>query len=751
VDTKKAREALLEKFRSICTERINTLVDLFAKVQDKPDDADIIEKLMREIHTLKGELKIMSFPEGGQIVHALEDGLKVLRDNAFANATTLYDMFTEILDAVSGNVLGDVKPDVEDFRERLSAWGDTYTPGKKKDDSKVKPKKKPKSKPKPKSKAKPKAESKPKKPAEAPRPEPVIPQTEDPRPQMLPNVVRVSGAKLDQLGDMAGDLFTSYLRLSKISSALDGVLLDIRNLTAAITHLETVYAELNLPVELHPAWQCQKLNRDVAQMRRAFNDRVSGMATSLDQVIDHVRELRLLPVSTVFDLYLSAAREIARERDKKVSIRIEGGSTMVDRSVLDTLNDVLVHMIRNAVDHGIEYPQERQEAGKPPHGSMVLRARVVGDRILIDVEDDGKGIDVEVVRKSALQKGLISEMEAENLDSEGTLSLIFRSGFSTTKKATELSGRGVGMDVVWTRVQELGGAVRVDSKPGRGTCFTLEMPTSIAITRVLLFSAAEQSFAILATFVDRVVRLERESVIDVSGGMAIVLDDQTIPAAAAAEVLQIGRDTRDEGKLPIIVVEHGGRTLALIVDEVLGERELTIKPLGMFLAGIRGVSGAAMLEDGTVILVLHAGDVVSSAGRPLSRMVQQATRIEDKVRRALLVEDSLITRELERSMLASLGLHVEEAADGREAMEKLRAMTFDIIVSDVEMPHINGFELTERVKQDQRWSHIPVILVTTRGSSADRQRGVEVGADAYVVKSEFKSKSFIETVRRFLP
>jgi two-component system chemotaxis sensor kinase CheA len=149
--------------------------------------------------------------------------------------------------------------------------------------------------------------------------------------------------------------------------------------------------------------------------------------------------------------------------------------------------------------------------------------------------------------------------------------------------------------------------------------------------------------------------------------------------------------------------------------------------------------------------VLHAGDVVSSAGRPLSRMVQPATRIEDKVRRALLVEDSLITRELERSMLASLGLHVEEAADGREAMEKLRAMTFDIIVSDVEMPHINGFELTERVKQDQRWSHIPVILVTTRGSSADRQRGVEVGADAYVVKSEFKSKSFIETVRRFLP
>jgi two-component system chemotaxis sensor kinase CheA len=515
--------------------------------------------------------------------------------------------------------------------------------------------------------------------------------------------------------------------------------------------LEATYAELNLPVELLAAWQCQKLNRDVAQLRRAFNDRASGMATSLDQVIDHVRELRLLPVSTVFDLYLSAAREIARERGKKVSVRVEGGSTMVDRSVLDTLNDVLVHMIRNAVDHGIEDPEERQKLNKPPHGSMTLRARVVGDRILIDVEDDGRGIDVEEVKKSALQKGLITEMEAESLDTEGCLSLIFRSGFSTAKMATELSGRGVGMDVVWTRVQELGGAVRVDSRAGRGTCFTMEMPTSIAITRVLLFSVKEQSFAILATFVDRVVRMERESVMDVSGGKAIVLDERTIPAAEAAEVLQIGEGSWHEGKLPVIVVEHGGRTLALIVEEILGERELTIKPLGPFLAGIRGVSGAAMLEDGTVILVLHAGDIVSSAGRPLSRTMQPLARVEDKVRRALLVEDSLITRELERSMLASLGLHVEEAADGREAMEKLRTMSFDIIVSDVEMPHLNGFELTQRVKQDQRWSHIPVILVTTRGSSDDRQRGVEVGADAYVVKSEFKSKSFIETVRRFLP
>jgi two-component system chemotaxis sensor kinase CheA len=453
----------------------------------------------------------------------------------------------------------------------------------------------------------------------------------------------------------------------------------------------------------------------------------------------------------VFTLHQTAARQLARERKKRIDIEIEGETTMVDRSVLDALNDILLHMIRNSVDHGIEEPAERQRRKKPEQGSLALRARLVGDRILIDVEDDGRGIDAGKVKQSALSKGLITELEADNLDDQGAMALIFRPGFSTIEKTTDLSGRGVGMDVVWTKVQELGGAIQIKSTPGKGTRFTIELPTSIAITRVLLFRTAGQIFAVLATFVERVVRLEPGSLISVTGGQAIVLDDTTIPAAEAAAVLQLGDPVRSNGKLPAVVLEHGGRSLALLVDELLGEQELTIKPLGPFLTGIRGVSGAAMLEDGLVILVLHVGNIVASAVRAQIKTTRAPVRAEPKVRRALLVEDSLITRELERSMLASLGLVVEEAANGLEALEKLEAMQFDIIVSDVEMPHLDGFELSRRVKQDERWSHIPVILVTTRGSAEDRQRGIEVGADAYVVKSEFKSKDFIEVVRRFLP
>jgi two-component system chemotaxis sensor kinase CheA len=300
-------------------------------------------------------------------------------------------------------------------------------------------------------------------------------------------------------------------------------------------------------------------------------------------------------------------------------------------------------------------------------------------------------------------------------------------------------------------VQEFGGAVHLASTSGRGTRFTVELPTSIAITRVFLFSSAGQTFALMATFIDRVGRLDPADLIDTTAGQAVVLQDRTVPVADAADLLRLGTPQRDNGQLPMLVVAHGGRKLTLIVDALIGERELTIKPLGRYLSGIRGVSGAAMLEDGTVVLVLHASDLVT--GAPSSRLAARAAAAvsEERVPRVLLVEDSLITRELERSMLASLGLTVVEAVDGVEALEKLEQDRFDLIVADVEMPRLDGFELTRQVKQDERWAQIPVILVTTRGTAEDKKRGLDVGADAYVVKSEFKSKSFIETVRRFLP
>jgi two-component system chemotaxis sensor kinase CheA/two-component system sensor histidine kinase and response regulator WspE len=563
-------------------------------------------------------------------------------------------------------------------------------------------------------------------------------------------VVRVSGTRLDRLSALIGDLFTAYLRVRELFASLDELESDAQRMATSSRRLME-RGGTGQGSESQPEWHFLKLRRELAEFRRNAMDRASIMATSLEQVLDQFSELRLLPVSSVFDVHKVAARNLARERGKRLAIAIEGEATLVDRSVLDALGDILLHLVRNAVDHGVEAPADREAQGKNPQGTLTFRASLSGDRLRVEVEDDGRGIDFQKIKLTAARQGLASEVELNAMEERDLLSFVFRPGFSTAEQTTEISGRGVGMDVVRTRLQELGGAVHLSSKPGRGTCAHVELPTSIAISRLLLFRCGKQVYSLLATFVDRVDRLDPKTLMDTSAGRAVVLEDRTVPVLDSHALLGLAPPARTPERLSTVIVEHGGKRVALLVDELLGERELTLKPLGPFLAGIRGVSGAAMMEDGTVVPVLRAGDLVGGLAKLWAAAPASPVRAPERLRRVLLVEDSLITREIERSLLGSLGLEVEEASDGQEALEKLRAAEFDLLVTDLEMPRLDGFALTRQVKSDSRFSRIPVIVVTTRGSAEDRRRGLEAGADAYLVKSDFKRSDFEELVRRFLP
>ena len=735
------KEALMEKFKQVCTERINTLQENFTALQETPDSTKYLDLLMREIHTLKGELRIMGFTDGGQIVHVIEDVLKELAESSFTQAADFSDTFIEGLDIVSGIVIKGDKPNIDQAIKIISDWKET-SPAKPPVETQKKTTTS-KSKTPEKNQAPSNAASRSDKKSDK-----QTSAASSPGYQMS-SMVRVSGQALDELSAMIGDLFTAHLRLRELSSAFDDSLEEARDLIAAIKNTRSNGSNQTESQRV-PTWKSQQLGRNLAQLRRTFYDRTSGMAMSMEQVLEQVKELRLLPISTLFDLYKTAARDIARHGSKKILVRSEGGNTMVDRSVMDALGDILLHLIRNAVDHGIEPKSEREKQKKQASGTLTMRAFQSGDRVIVEVEDDGKGIDYEKVKQSIVKKNLASKEELGNKTQEEILDYIFQPGFSTTDKATEISGRGVGMDVVRTRVQEFGGSLQVRSHSGKGTCFSLELPTSIAINRVLLFKASEQIFAVLATFVGRVDRVNPDNVIESSGTQAVVVDDQTVTIVDASHILQLDKSALDLSNPPMIVLNHGGRKLALVVDELLGERELTIKPLGTLLTGTHAISGAATLEDGSVILLLSAGDLVTHIGRLKAKSVSATMPSSKQAQRALLVEDSLVTRELERGMLTSLGIIVEEASDGLEALDKLRTMDFDIIITDVEMPRLDGFGLTQRVKNDERYSHIPVILVTTQASDEDRQRGIAVGADAHVSKDDFHTKTFLETVRRFL-
>jgi chemotaxis protein histidine kinase CheA len=564
----------------------------------------------------------------------------------------------------------------------------------------------------------------------------------------LSKVVRVDGDRLDALSDLAGELLGAHLRVRDLVTEFDGLLKSVKGMVAASNG-----SPGRDRAGISQTDRALGLRRDLARLRRQLIDRTSSSAGLLDNLLDQIRQVRLLPIANLFQLHRSAVRDLARGCGKLVDVRIEGESTLVDRGILDVLSDVLLHLIRNALDHGLESPAERREQSKPEQGLLVLRARTVNDRVEIEIEDDGRGIDPARIAARAVDRGLIGAAQAGGLKSDDIIDLIFRAGFSTAEQTTETSGRGVGMDVVRARLQELGGAIRIDSTPGRGARFSLNLPTSISIARVLLFRVAGQVFGLLATFVDRVERIDPGSLMVTPAGRALLIDDQTIPAMEAAELIRpVGANPQaHRERVPVVVVDHGERRIALLVDALVGERELAIKPFCQLLSDIRAVSGVAVLQDSTLILLLHAGELVQAAGSwagssRLRRMEQDLPT----VRRVLLVEDSLITRDLEKSILTSFGLEVVDVGDGIEAIEALAQGHFDLVVSDVEMPRMDGLELTRNIKADERTANLPVILITTLGSDEDRRRGLQAGADGYLTKADFGSRTFMELVNRFL-
>ncbi len=754
MDADKIRATFLEKFRQVVYERSRTLSDQYEKLIEGADEA-IADALMRELHTLKGESRMMGFAAAGRVVHALEDAVKLTREDKFRQLPQLREVFFEVLDTVAAIAGQGASPDPEPICHRITAALEGKAPKPAEKPSKPAPQKTKSAAKKPKSKKDKTQNTKPrktqtKKAAPGPKKDPSKNQTinsADPDSSSfeLPSMVRISGQDLDRLSDSISDLFSTYLQ--------------IQDLGKGITHLRN-HANPHQSRDKRKVLDAdmlinslQSLDRDLAAFHRDYRERTLTMATELDLVLDQVRQIRLLPITTLFNVYSSAARDLARAAGKQLQVRIEGETTMVDRSILDALGDMLLHLIRNAIDHGLEKGPTRSEKNKPERGNLWLRAQVVNDRIRIEVEDDGQGIDPEQIRKIALRKGVIKNHEFETLTNQESIKLIFAPGFSTAEKTTELSGRGVGMDVVRDRLQDLGGAIYVDSTPGQGTRFSIELPTTVAIARVVMFKAAGQTFALLATFVRRVERISMQTLLETSGGRALTVPEGTISAAHANELLRLGAARSDHEHTPVLLLEHGDRRIALLVDELIGEQELTIKPFSPYLSKIQSVSGAATLEDGSLVLLLHAGELISLAGRvhaPLAFFTSQTDQTEQQ-HRVLLVEDSIITRELERSVLGSFGLLVEEAGDGVEALNLLMQHEFDVVVSDVEMPNMDGLELTRRIKQDEATEHLPVILVTTLASDEDKRRGMEAGADGYIVKSEFGSQAFIDLVSNFLP
>ena len=432
---------------------------------------------------------------------------------------------------------------------------------------------------------------------------------------------------------------------------------------------------------------------------------------------------------------------------KSVELRLRGAALEIDRRVRDGLREPLLHLLRNAVDHGLEAPEARATAGKSPTGVVEIVASLAGRDLCVTIEDDGTGIDVTAVRKAAAARG-IDDATASQAE---LFSLLYEPGFTTRGVVTPLSGRGVGLDIVRQRIAEMHGRVEVESRPGRGARFTVVVPFDLSIVRGLIVRAGNAPFVIVTTAIVRLLRVASADLRAVAGRFYLRDAAALIPLADLDTVLGLARRTRavaiDEGPRPCVVLAAGDRRVALRVDALVEERDVVIRPLGARVRRSAFVSGATVIGDGEVAPVLDVADLVRLA-RPAQS--QEAAPIARR-NRVLVVDDSVTTRQLERSILEAAGYEVDVARDGQEAWDLLVAgEVFDLVVSDVEMPRLDGFQLVERVRGGARTERLPVVLVTARDSDVDRRHALEVGASAYVVKGGFDQEALLDILEQLL-
>lgn len=481
------------------------------------------------------------------------------------------------------------------------------------------------------------------------------------------------------------------------------------------------------------------------------------IASLVDDFLYDIKETTLMPFSGLFAILPRMVRELASSLGKSVKLVIEGQDIEIDKRIQERLKDPLIHLVRNAVDHGIEPPEVRKKQNKNPKGTIKISVtQIATNRVTLTVADDGAGIPAERLIEKAVEMGVIPQEDASKLSDEEALFLVFNSGISTSPLITDISGRGLGMAIVKEAVEGIGGNVSVRSQPGKGTTFILQIPMTLATFRGIIVESSGQTYILPTASTDKILYIPEESIHTVKNREVVAVEGSHIPLVRLSQVLQTADTRKDQGSRQVVfavVMGSGDERIGFVVDAVKNEQEVLVKPLGTQLARVNNIAGATMLATGELVLVLNSVDLVMNArklitGGTLKAIRQKESTIVEK--KILVVEDSFTSRTLLKNILEAAGYKVRTATDGREGLRMVKSEPFDAVVTDIEMPNMNGFELTEKIKADSQLEELPVILVTSLDSQADKERGIHAGADAYIVKSSFDQSNLLATLERLI-
>ena len=534
-------------------------------------------------------------------------------------------------------------------------------------------------------------------------------------PAAMEQTIRVEVKRLDQLMNLSGELVLSKNRLLKIYD-------DVEERYEGEKFLE----ELNLVA-----------------------NSLSIVTTDIQLA---VMKTRMQPVSKVFSKFPRVVRDLSRELGKQIELELSGEETELDKSIIEEIGDPIMHMIRNSCDHGVEDPAVRAEAGKPEKGTVQLKAYNEGNHIIIEIADDGKGLDADMLKVKCIEKNLITEKEADQMSDKEAFALIFKPGFSTAQKVTSVSGRGVGMDVVKTNIEKLNGIIEIDSELGKGSVFRLKIPLTLAIMQSLLVGTQEEVYAIPLASVIETVRVPLDSIYTIEGKNVLRLRDEVISLVRLSDVFGVKQVFESESQAYVVIVGVAESKLGVIIDSLIGQEEIVIKSMGDYLQNIQGIAGATIRGDGGVTLIVDVGSMMNLAKQIKTDIKSQ---IESETKKAkekssdynvLIVDDSKMDRTLMQKSLAPLGVNIFEATNGVEALEVLKAKDRDIdaMLIDIEMPKMDGYTLAGEIRKYSKYRYLPLIAVTSRTSKTDRLRGVEVGMTEYITKPY--SPEYLENV-----
>ncbi len=744
-------QEILEDFLIESFELIEQIDQDLVELESNPEDLELLNRIFRVAHTVKGSSSFLNFDVLTKLTHHMEDVLNKARRAELKITPDVMDVVLESIDMMKALLAGikdhgndtDVGIEIEDICKRLTAVSEgdlDSTPEAPQEEPEPEVQEEPEPEPdvdisalsdeeveneierllkqrkaedKARRKAKKTQPQAPKPAAPTPAPKPAAKPSKGgmknapakkSAPSAIEQTIRVEVKRLDHLMNLIGELVLGKNRLLKI------------------------YADVE------ERYEGEKFLEELNQVVSA----ISIVTTDLQIA---VMKTRMLPIAKVFNKFPRMVRDLSRELGKSIDLAISGEETELDKSIVEEIGDPLVHIIRNSCDHGVEEAADRKLAGKPEKGLIELKAYNEGNHIVIEITDDGKGLDPDMLKMKAVEREVITEREADNMSDKEAYGLIFKPGFSMAQKVTNVSGRGVGMDVVKTNIEKLNGIIDIDSEFGRGTIMKLKIPLTLAIIQALLVGAQEEFYAIPLASVLETVRVPIDDIYTIEGKNVLRLRDEVLSLVRLSDIFGVKQVFEGGEQTYVVVIGLAESKLGVIVDTLVGQEEIVIKSLGDYLQGVEGIAGATIRGDGRVTLIIDVAammEIAKDIKVDIRSSMEESTKKKESPSdyKVMIVDDSKMDRNIMQKSMEPLGVQTVEASNGQEALNMIKSgeHIVDAILIDIEMPRMDGYTLAGEIRKYSKYKNLPLIAVTSRTSKSDRLRGVEVGMTEYITK-----------------